>query len=282
MTFYKELYTRPTFHHFLRKFWVLDNLANSLSSVPKFALPNGCFTLAFISGTGICINTPQASFSVKEGIYLFGQLNSRVSLRLEPYSKVIMVQLQPWAASVFTNLPLHEITNLSVCFKEVNKTLFQDFQGVELFNEKAVLAQFYKTFQPYLSQLAKPSMLEYLCCGMQANSHNDAFRIAALSSQINYSTRFIQKKFKNQIGLTPKEFYLISRMRNLLKELNAPTNSQSLTELALNFGFYDQSHFIKSFSGILLISPKNYSPKNYILPLAEFNEARSLFYNFAG
>jgi AraC-like DNA-binding protein len=271
MAFYKELYTIPAFKSLLRKFWVLDNLSNSCSSAPKFALPNGCFTLAFITGAGIRINTPLASLPVKEGIYLFGQLNSRLSISIEPYSKAIMAQLHPWATSVFTTLPLNEVTNSFIHFKEVNKAVFNVLSCSDLFDENLVVEQFYRGFQPYLYPSANRNVLEHMCYCIQANNHNDAFKMANLAARLGYSARFIQKKFKNQIGLTPKEFQLIIKMRNLLKELKAATNNHSLTELALNYGFYDQSHFIKTFSGIMLVSPKNYFPEDYILPLSEIN-----------
>lgn len=271
MTLYKELDTIPAFIRALRKFWILDNLAHSGSSEPKFALPNGCFTLAFISGEGITISSTAATITLQEGIYLFGQLTTKLGLCVKPFTKAIMAQLHPWAATFFTSLPLHEITNTFIPLQEANLTLYQKFKKFDFANETLVVNQFYQNFGRLLWQAAKPNLLAYMCEGIYLNTSNDAFRTRTFSAQLGYSERFIQKKFKNQIGLTPKEFYLIIRMRHLLSELNTPTQKQSLTELALHYGFYDQSHFIKTFAGMMQISPKNYSAKDYILPFAEIS-----------
>ncbi|QMU31373.1 helix-turn-helix transcriptional regulator [Adhaeribacter radiodurans] len=269
MILYKELDSIPAFTKAIRKFWILDNLANDGASEPKFALPNGCFTLAFISGEGVTISSAAGTAIIKEGIYLFGQLTTKLGLCVKPFTKAIMAQLHPWAVAFFTNLPLHELTNTFLSFQEANPTLYKKIKKLDLVNETLVVDQFYQSFEPILWQAAKPNLLAHMCEGIYLNTTNDAFRTRTFSAQLGYSERFIQKKFKNQIGLTPKEFYLIIKMRNLLRQLNTPKQSYSFTELALHYGFYDQSHFIKTFTGIMQISPKNYSAQDYILPFAE-------------
>jgi AraC-like DNA-binding protein len=60
--------------------------------------------------------------------------------------------------------------------------------------------------------------------------------------------------FKKELGLTPHAFitnYKINQAKNLLS-----TNSlKSLSEVAIESGFYDQSHFSKAFKRVFAITP---------------------------
>ncbi|MDR1732312.1 MAG: AraC family transcriptional regulator [Synergistaceae bacterium] len=63
------------------------------------------------------------------------------------------------------------------------------------------------------------------------------------------------RKFKKQVGLTPRYFQIQNRVRRaqLLLEQKIP-----ISEAALSVGFYDQSHFDRYFRHFLGISPRDY------------------------
>lgn len=79
---------------------------------------------------------------------------------------------------------------------------------------------------------------------------------------LNYlaETAFISKyhlirKFKKYIGMTPHQFHIQNRVRKAQYLLN---DGKSIVETSAEMGFYDQSHFNKSFSKIVGISPSEY------------------------
>jgi AraC-like DNA-binding protein len=73
---------------------------------------------------------------------------------------------------------------------------------------------------------------------------NGLIRISELIDQLHISQAPLEKRFRKVIGASPKKFASIVRMRNAIKNYD-PKNS--LTELGLQAGFYDQAHFIKEF-----------------------------------
>ena len=67
--------------------------------------------------------------------------------------------------------------------------------------------------------------------------------------------RFI-RLFKKDAGLSPQKFLIQNRVRKAQRLL---FNSQLLlTQIAQETGFYDQSHFIRHFKGIVGLTPKEY------------------------
>jgi AraC-like DNA-binding protein len=75
-----------------------------------------------------------------------------------------------------------------------------------------------------------------------------------ISKKYNLSKEHIIRVFKKELGLTPHAFitnYKINHAKNLLS-----TNSlKSLSEVAIESGFYDQSHFSKAFKRVFAITP---------------------------
>lgn len=63
------------------------------------------------------------------------------------------------------------------------------------------------------------------------------------------------RSFKRQVGLTPHQFQLQNRIRGAQRRLLC---APSLTEVALNAGFCDQSHFIRQFKRHVGMTPAAY------------------------
>lgn len=89
-------------------------------------------------------------------------------------------------------------------------------------------------------------------------------KIGSLAREHGLSGRTFERKFKELSGFSPKLFSRIVRFQAALKQYGS---QRSLTDIAYDCGYYDQSHFIndfKEFSG--------YSPKHYFSGAAEGSE----------
>ncbi|MEM9681478.1 MAG: helix-turn-helix domain-containing protein [Bacteroidota bacterium] len=83
----------------------------------------------------------------------------------------------------------------------------------------------------------------------------DPRHMQKILAKSNVSQRQFQRTFKQLTGYTPKQFQRIARLQPILDKAY-PSN---LTQLALEFGYYDQSHFINDFKKITGgITPSQY------------------------
>ncbi|MFY0608039.1 MAG: AraC family transcriptional regulator [Cyclobacteriaceae bacterium] len=67
----------------------------------------------------------------------------------------------------------------------------------------------------------------------------------------------LEQDFLKSVGLTPKEFCKIEKLKNFVTSYYNSAHL-SLTELTYKCGYYDQSHLIKDFNYFLDISPKRF------------------------
>jgi AraC-like DNA-binding protein len=72
--------------------------------------------------------------------------------------------------------------------------------------------------------------------------------------------RQLQRRFRAAVGVSPK--WVIQRYRlHEAAERLASANAPEMTSLALQLGYYDQSHFIRDFKAVVGVSPGDYAAR---------------------
>lgn len=92
--------------------------------------------------------------------------------------------------------------------------------------------------------------------------------VRELADHFNLSERQFERKFKEYSGFNPKLFMRIVRFGEACNHYK-DYNNKSLTEIAYECGYYDQSHFIKDFKTF-----SGYQPAEYFSGNAEGTEWR--------
>lgn len=82
----------------------------------------------------------------------------------------------------------------------------------------------------------------------------EMYNVNEVANEINVSSVTLRNLFRHKIGLSPKEFIRLNRIRKAL----TPINTKNLTSLALDLGYFDQSHFIHEFKSCFGLTPKQY------------------------
>lgn len=75
---------------------------------------------------------------------------------------------------------------------------------------------------------------------------NGQIPVEGLATALSISGRQLERKFNQELGLSPKVFCRVTRFRQakfLLESLSEPTGC----DLAYACGYYDQTHFIRDF-----------------------------------
>jgi len=79
-----------------------------------------------------------------------------------------------------------------------------------------------------------------------------------IAQSANISPNYLIKLFKKEYGLSPHAYIInqkVYRSKKLLEQ-NIP-----ISEVALELGFYDQSHFHKAFKSVYALTPKEFQTK---------------------
>lgn len=248
LSIYREIATREPYKDSIQKFWILDHTLNPVLSSPQYALPNGCCTLAFISGNGISITFAGYPIHLAAGIYLSGQITRKVGIAMKPYSKAIMVQLKPWVPSMMTTIPINSFTDDVVSLEAVNSPLYETMANLDGVDETVVIDKVYDAFASCLQPDTDTHFIQWAFNHLQKGLINQQ-TIADMVRRSGYSQPRIEQQFKRLIGPTAKEMQRILQLRQVISELHHREQTTTLGELAHRHGYYDQAHFIRAYQG---------------------------------
>lgn len=264
---YSEIAVEEKFAEHIRKFWLLDNSGSALFSPGKHALPNGCVTIAFISGNNVRVDFEYHYLTLKPGIYLVGQISKKVAVSLYPYTKAIMAQLNPWMPSLITKLPFDELADNAVSLEHINKNLYSALNSIDISDEHLIVKHLYKELESYPDTSNDTRLLQFIFNKFQIDPLQPQLKVSEIALHTGFSVRYIEQKFKRFIGLSPKEMQEIVQLRSIINEM-AGNHKPTLSHLAHKYGYFDQSHFIKSYYKRMLDQPAKFNPADYMLPLA--------------
>jgi AraC family transcriptional regulator len=100
------------------------------------------------------------------------------------------------------------------------------------------------------SSLQLRDMIEYIHVHL-----SEELSLTDLANHLNLSAFHFARLFKNSLGLSPHQYVLQNRVERARK-LIAVSTSANLTDIALQVGFYDQTHFGKAFKRLVGVPPK--------------------------
>lgn len=88
-------------------------------------------------------------------------------------------------------------------------------------------------------------------------SKNGNISQTELTEISDIGSRHFRRKFKKIIGITPKYFCKVIQLNTIFEHLKS-SNANELHHLALDCGYYDQSHFIHDFNRLIGASPSDF------------------------
>ncbi|HVU54490.1 MAG TPA: AraC family transcriptional regulator [Puia sp.] len=91
--------------------------------------------------------------------------------------------------------------------------------------------------------------------------NDETAHVEAIATRYRISSRYLRKLFLQYTGVTPKLYNKIHRFQHSLQLISG--SDSSLTSIAYEAGYADQSHFIRDFRSFTGFSPSSYSPDAY-------------------
>lgn len=87
-----------------------------------------------------------------------------------------------------------------------------------------------------------------------------------LGKKFDVSERTVERAFANYLGISPKKYIRLARFQAIVEALK-DRQEEKLTSIAYDFGYADQSHFIKDFQEFTNLKPSSFRKK---MPVSDF------------
>lgn len=188
-------------------------------------------------------------------LHLVGQHNSKIELKGTEPVHSIGISFKPYGYYAIEGKELPLLVNKVQSVSKRNldgKELLASFTG----NLHEAVAEITGLIIERIRYTPDQRVVEII---NQINACNGNILIKELFGHIPGSQRHLNKLFKAQVGITPKEYVSIIRFHEIYNRYIRNEERENKSEL-YDF-FYDESHFIMNFRKILLTKPHQFMKK---------------------
>lgn len=237
----------------------LRSSVTSIRGLDTMPLPRDPVTHSFLpTGTSsLAVVTPAEGGPLK--MYLAGPTTAAKHRRFVPAPFFVQWKLQPSAARAMFGVPLHELVDWVVPVDELwgreGRELLDalaPFEG----RSRAVVAALENTLVRRLGRAkpaAHPELVRHAARALARGAGASA-GIPALAKRLGVSERTLREAFREHIGLSPKRYARIARIRRVVSR----AGTARWADLALEHGFYDQAHLNAEFRALLRVAPRDF------------------------
>ncbi|MCI0573186.1 MAG: helix-turn-helix domain-containing protein [Myxococcaceae bacterium] len=161
---------------------------------------------------------------------------------------VVLAMFHPAGATQFFAEPLHELFDATVALDQLVQRGDVDRVASQV-ADAADHAERVAALEAFLVARMRPQQPDRLVATAVGAIHEarGGIRIGALAKALAISQDPLEKRFRRVVGASPKQFASLLRLRYVV---DAYRPGASLTRLALDAGYFDQSHFIREFRAV--------------------------------
>lgn len=195
-------------------------------------------------------------------IWISGVHKNYLSISAVQNAEMLVVQLRPQGAYPVLQRSVDELNDQVVgaqhIFGKEVLSLRQRIINTNTAEDKLELVANWLSEKIDLTK-APDMELDALLNKLKEQSYNQHKEIVSSYSK---TQKHLIDQFKKHFGLTPKTMHRVYRFNLLLQEIHNK-KSISWSDIAYQFGYSDQSHFIKEFKAFSGFSPKDFIKSNF-------------------
>ncbi|MEO6721774.1 MAG: AraC family transcriptional regulator [Ferruginibacter sp.] len=247
----RNLKPQASIAEYVERILVIENyqITNPFS-LPLFA--NGLPTLLFKSTKGSIKNIPTSNLT------LFGQTVFPEALTFTEDFTLIAYFLKPFSLVSLFGITAKELTD-----KPIDLNLLAPQKTVslqeQLLNADSI-EKMIALLNNYISTLiagikTDGSIIKYATIKIVNNPSKEI--LVALQKELYITEKTFERMFDKNIGVSPNLYRRICQFNAGFQQLNN-RKFNKLSDIALEHGFSDQSHYIRSFKEFTNITPKEY------------------------
>jgi AraC-like DNA-binding protein len=191
--------------------------------------------------------------------FVAGIHDSFVIVESSGESCCVQVNFTPIGARRFFQLPLSELSNISVGLDELYGD--QSARIAEALAEAADWDQRFDLLEGLIARrigAAKPPRPEIQRAWWLLQETNGRLPIADLAADVGWSSKHLIDQCRDQFGAPPKLLARLFRFQDAIKRVNE-SDQPRWAELAFDSGFFDQSHMIREFRRLAGCTPEAYA-----------------------
>lgn len=256
----------PALKSYVHSYHEFDSKQLLANDNSKKLIPDGYIEVWFQFGTLAEVSIENVYHQMPKQ-FVWGQTERYSRVLVNGANRIIAVRLYPWAARVLFKLPSIELSNCYVGLEDLNDDFNKRLE--DALEQSHSFEQRRSILENHLLQLItnlKPTTCHPVVKQAFALivKNKGIVKVQELASSLNISRQHLNRLVREEIGLSVKKLATVIRIRACVDaQFELPV--ASLTQLAHQFDFFDQSHFIRDFKGVTGDCPKDFFKQKHLI-----------------
>jgi len=240
---------------FVRLLWLLEIDDPAESSPPQRIAPDGLVELVFHYRAPMVCRFDGEDFQRQARCVAISQTSRFLEFQATQATGLISVRFQPWGAYHFFRQPVSEFADRQIPCTELwgQAALETEERIAEAETARDRIAIVERFLLEMVTQHRKADIEPVVRTVWQ---HRGRISIPEICDELGIGERTLQRVCGRSLGMPPKRFVRLSRFLNACARLRSP--DQTLTEIGLDCGYFDQSHFISEFRSFSGMTPRQF------------------------
>ncbi len=242
---------------FVKCYWSIE-YHNSVAAEPEPIVPDGCIEIVFDLADRFRQYDAFGDSEIQPEVLIAGQQKAGVLIGPTGNVSLFGVRFWPAGARHFFESDVNEfsgrIIDLSLIWGPSVRLVAERLAEAGSFAQKVRIVEMElisRLHERHGSQTAVDHAISLIMAGAGLSSIPKIARMAAISE------RSLERKFRHAVGLSPKSYSRIVRFQRVLHSVEAG-DEVDVSDTAVKFGYYDQSHLINDFRQFSRLTPKEY------------------------
>lgn len=239
--------------HIVKEFWIVEN-ADTTPEQQKI-IPDGYCEIVLHYGDKYRIKTHD-EWEEQAKMLLSGQCRQFFFLENTGASAMLGIKLMPVSAYVLFQCEMSVLLDRVVPLVSVTNALPPTELLQRELNPETRIQLAVKWIEEILIPKRYDEVSRIAVITDQIIEQKGLADIESIAQLNGITRRHVEREFKRIIGLTPKYFSRIIQFSYIFEAMRA--NDHGWVDVALNSGYFDQSHFIRNFKAFTGESPSQY------------------------
>jgi len=189
------------------------------------------------------------------GSFATGAYDAHVVVEANGSQGGIQIDFTILGMRLFLGRPLADLTNRGVALEDIfgstGRRLTSELRDARTWDARFDLLD--REIAARMASARRPSS-EVVCAWTRIVNSAGLVTIKSLVDETGWSQKHLIHQFREHIGLAPKMFARVMRFGSAVDRLRRKEHT-SLTDLALDCGYYDQAHFGRDFRAFAGVTP---------------------------
>ena len=242
---YKEHLPHSSLQDYVKCFWILER-EYTPEDPNEDVIPDAFVELILNFGSPYSLQAEGMPNRKMPKAFVVGLQRKPLLFRADGIVKLVATRFYAWGALPFLNIQAKAPNNPTIMLASEWSDLASQIEPKIHANDYDGAVAMVEDFLIGKLLTATFDLTHIQTAARMLHHQKGQFRVSELAEHCNLSRRQLQRRFQDVVGVSPKMLARAIRFEEIRKRLMFDPD-MSLTDLAYEFGYSDQAHFIHDF-----------------------------------